>query len=113
MDALSTEGIIAVYLKEDFTNEWESAEPQTPEAPIGDLKIIGPAQVYPYDIVWYEAPLGASGAWLLSNTKATIVEQNVDKVKIEITSGKSGSVDLIYRVDDCDDVVFHIEILSL
>lgn len=130
VDDISTEGLLAVYLKEDFTNVWEeevieedAVEPEeTPEvatfgllrrAQIVTPKIQGPAQVYPYDIVQYEALNSACGAWSLSSKKAVILEQNSSSVKIEITTGKSGNVDLIYKADGFEDVIFNIEILSL
>lgn len=119
VDRLSTEGLLAVYLKEDYTNEW-AAEPveEAPVAPpkqpiINERKITGPAQVYPYDIVQYEALNSAPGAWYLSNKRAVIREQHGSTVTIEIVTGKSGNVSLIYKCDGMEDMIFNIEILSL
>ena len=119
VDRLSTEGLLAVYLKEDYTNEW-AAEPveEAPVAPpkqpsINERKITGPAQVYPYDIVQYEVLNSAPGAWYLSNKRAVIREQHGSTVTIEIVTGKSGNVSLIYKCDGMEDMIFNIEILSL
>lgn len=119
VDRLSTEGLLAVYLKEDYTNEW-AAEPVEEaliaplEQPIiNERKITGPAQVYPYDIVQYEVLNSAPGAWYLSNKRAVIREQHGSAVTIEIVTGKSGNVSLIYKCDGMEDMIFNIEILSL
>lgn len=131
VDDISTDGILVAYLKEDFTNEWDSPVVEIPEekveqeaqpevamfktrrAPIATPEIHGPTKVYPYDIVQYEVFNGASGAWSLSNKRAVIREQNSSYATVEITSGKSGSVSLIYKADGFEDVIFNIEILSL
>lgn len=129
VDELSTDGILTVYLKETYTDLWEDkqdeevippAEEKPEEAqtfalrrmPVIESKIIGPAEVYPYDIVQYEVLNSAPGAWYLSNNRAKIIEQTESSVKIEITTGKSGSVSLIYRSGSAD-IKFDIKILSL
>lgn len=113
VDDLSTKGILTVFLKEDYSNAWEEAPKDNSTPPTsGVSEITGPAQVYPYDIAHYEAPNSASGAWSLSNTKACIVEQTGNAVTIEITTGKSGSVDLIYNCEG-REIVYPITILSL
>jgi hypothetical protein len=52
VDNLSTDGILTVYLKEDYTNDWEASDPVTKENEIEALvqnttarvpEIIGPA----------------------------------------------------------------------
>lgn len=119
VDDLSTDGILTVYLKETYSNDWaqndqpEEIIPSEEEAPSDAPMIVGPAQVYPYDIIQYEARNTGSGAWFLSNKRATILEQTENTVKIEITTGKSGNVSLIYKSDSMADIVFNIEILSL
>lgn len=126
-DDLSTEGIITVYLKEDFKNEWAPVqdEEEKPalnsniESPVA--LIIGPDKVYPYDTVSYSIAHPSNGVWLLKeekdgvlvNTKkAVILKSNESSVEIEIITGKSGDIKLIYS-DDMDDVVLDIKILSL
>ena len=58
VDSLSTDGILTVYLKEDYANEWvpeEEVKPISPEAtsPLDAIRIDGPLEVYPYDIIEY------------------------------------------------------------
>ena len=130
VDDLSTDGILTVYLKETYSNQWEEnnaqeiedeINPSIEEAQTFGLRrmilttpeIQGPSQVYPYDIIEYKILNSAPGAWCLSNHRAKIVEQNESSVKVEITTGKSGSVSLIYRSENKEDVIFNIEILSL
>ena len=123
IDDISTQGIIAVYLKEDFNNEWEETHSEIqPEEPItfNLLKrntcvsgIIGPNEVYPYDIVEYNISGITGGKWYLSNRRAKIIKQTESSVKIEIITGKSGSISLIYKAEGIDDIVYNINILSL
>lgn len=117
VDNLSTDGILTVYLKEDYSNEWAPEETEEIIPPIEDTetlgpKIQGPIEVYPYDIIEYKILNSAPGAWLLSNNRAKILEQNESFVKIEITTGKSGSVSLIYKTDN-GEIFQNISILSL
>ena len=118
VDDLSSDGILTVYLKEDYTNEWAPEEkpevvPPTATLPINAIRIDGPIEVYPYDIIEYQILNSKGGKWLLSNNRARILNQSETSVKVEITTGKSGSVSLIYKVDGMKDVIQNIEILSL
>lgn len=127
-DDLSTEGILTVYLKEDYANVWEEAQQEIPEEEIPEIEeqpatfdlrrsapiaqIIGPTEVYPYDTVSYSIEGVSGGKWLLSNSRAKLVSYTDSTAIIEITTGKSGSVSLIYKVGDTD-IVFNIKVLSL
>lgn len=132
VDDITTPGILAVYLKEDYANKWELSQEEEEEdieqplaieeasQPFGlrrtsipRLEIQGPKQVYPYDIIEYKILNAADGVWSLSNNRARILNQSESSVKIEITTGKSGSVSLIYRAKGIEDVVYNIDILSL
>ena len=132
VDRLSTDGILTVYLKEDFENIWEETalapdvedeiQPPVEEAQTFTLRrsnkivipeIQGPTQVYPYDTVTYNILNPVGGKWLLSNKRASIKEVKDNSVTIDIITGKSGSVSLIYRQEGMEDIVFNIEILSL
>ena len=111
VDSITTEGILCVYLKEYYTNIYEDApvqdeekEDQVPGAPT----IIGPSEVYPFDIVTYSVINASGGSWSLSNGRAKILESDEGTVKIEIVTGKSGDVSLTYN-----DIIFNIKILSL
>ena len=112
IDEFSINGILIVYLKEDYTNDWESAEaPSAPDDtfPETAVRIMGPNKVYPYDIIEYKILNTEGGAWSLSNDLARIIEVSDTSVKIEIITGKSGDFSLIYD----NSVKLNIEILSL
>ena len=118
VDRLTTDGILCVYLKEHYSNEYDvqvkEEVPPIEEEPATSSnvpQIIGPAEVHPFDIVTYSVTNANGGAWLLSNKRARILESDGTYAKIEITSGKSGDVTLIY--DDNEDIYFNIHIASL
>lgn len=132
VDSITTEGIIAVYLKEDYTNEFEDTteEPLSPEeetpvipeepAPESMMfrmrrpepQITGPAEVHAFDVVSYTIEGVTGGIWSLSNKRARIAAVGESSVEIEITTGKSGSVTLIYTIDGME-IKHNISILSL
>lgn len=131
VDRLSLDGLLIVYLKEDYENEWADEEPEevippveeTPEEePMPALyrvrdtvapSIQGPVEVYPYQKIEYTILNAAGGEWLLSNRRARIIKSSESSVEIEITTGRSGSVSLIYRQVNGEDIIFNINILSL
>ena len=53
------------------------------------------------------------GKWLVSNDKAYIMSQTNSTVEIMIKTGRSGSFDLTYKVENEEDIVQHITIGSL
>ena len=111
VDSLSIDGLLIVYLREDFTNEWEDAQ-SDPVAP-STSSIIGPYQVYPYDVVEYyiQDPV-SSGSWHIDKNGCILYQDN-SKVKIEITTGKSGNFTLTYKAQPNENIVQTIDILSL
>ena len=118
VDDLSTDGILTVYLKEDYSNEWAPEEKPTPTPPeasllVNAIRIDGPLEVYPYDILEYKILNAKGGKWEISNGRARILNQSDVAVKIEITTGKSGSFSLIYKADGIEDVKQNIAIQSL
>ena len=119
---ITSETMLIIYLKEAFTNEFEpvlnldgdennSEEEQQIEEPVVD--IIGPSEVYPFDEVEYQTKNIIGGTWSLSNSKARIKEQTDTNITITIVSAKSGTVDLIYKRDNGDEIVKTITIKSL
>lgn len=124
IDAISTEGIIEVQLKEYFQNtileeaEKEKAEMEESNIPDqGEIDqtlphINGDTIVYPYDIKTYEIVNSNNGTWELSNNKAIITASSAMSVTIEIITGRSGAVDLIYKKDG-ENIVLPITIKSL
>ena len=133
VDSLSADNILTVYLKEDYTNIWEETqapevippveEPTLEAEPISvfarrtvqitEASITGPKEVYPYDIAHYSISGANKGTWVLSNKRAKITQATDTTVTIEIISGKSGSVSLIYKQNGQDDIVYNIQIVSL
>lgn len=118
---LTSDTMLIVYLRETFINEFEDAAGnKTPtennkseNQEISVPAIQGLDSVYPFDTVVYTIQGYENGTWLLSNTKAKINRQSSEEVSITITSAKSGSVDLIYRIENEDDIVKTITIKSL
>lgn len=112
VDDISYSGLLTVLLKEDYSNQWEE-ETKEETGEIAEVSAIkGLTDVYPYDIIQYSIEGFTGGKWSLSNDKARIVSQNDTSVTIEIITGKSGSVDLIYRLDE-QDIIYNILIKSL
>lgn len=111
VDRITTEGVLCVYLKEHYTNIYEK-EPETPSpTPVDPTvpHISGPTVVYPFDIITYSIIGDNGGTWTLSNDKARIMASTNTSATIEITTGRSGDVDLIYN----DDIILNIQIMSL
>ena len=117
VNEFDADGIIEVYLDEDYQNSIEDAEKEEiPEIEIPDKDsphIEGNIFVKPYDIVEYKILNAENGTWSVSNDKAKIIEQNNSYVKIEIVTGKSGAFDLIYNRDNEEDIVLSVRIESL
>ena len=119
-DKFSTEGIIDVYLVEDFTNTIEEENPPPVIDPIipDETKpyIDGPKQVYPYDIKTYwlaNANNLENGQWEISNNKkAKIIAQSTEQLKLEII-GNKGEFDIIYKVDGQESLTLTVKILSI
>ena len=117
VNEFDADGIIEVYLDEDYQNSIEDAEKgEIPEIEIPDKdspRIEGNIFVKPYDIVEYKILNAENGTWSVSNDKAKIIEQNNSYVKIEIVTGKSGTFDLIYNRDNKENIVLSVRIESL
>lgn len=119
-DKFSTEGIIDVYLAEDFTNTIEEENPPPIIDPIvpDETKsyIDGPNQVYPYDIKTYllaNVNNLENGQWEISNNKkAKIIAQSTEQLKLEII-GNKGEFDIIYKVDGQESLTLTVKILSI
>ena len=119
-DKFSTEGIIDVYLVEDFTNTIEEENPPLVIDPIAPDEtkpyIDGPNQVYPYDIKTYllaNANNLENGQWEISNNKkAKIIAQSTEQLKLEII-GNKGEFDIIYKVDGQESLTLTVKILSI
>lgn len=126
-DAVSSDGIVMVFLKEYYSNTLEEAieeelkqkKEESIILPIEDAeedfepRLEGPMSVFPYEIHKYEIFNVEGGEWRISNNKAEILNRTDTKVEIGITTGKSGTFDLMYIRKNKDIIKFTIQILSL
>lgn len=117
VDAIATEGIIEVSLKETYRNSIEKEtekdkEEVQPEKK--DIYIEGPNTVYPYEEYEYKIMGTDSGIWEISTNKAKIIGEKTQAiVKIEVTSGRSGNFILKYNKEGLDAIELPITIESL
>ena len=116
-DKISTEGIIDVYLKEDYSNTIEDEKEITPidpvEPDIDAIYIDGDVSVYPYDVKQYIIVNSEKGFWSIDNIKkAKILSQSSSNCEIEIL-GNKGEFNLIYSADGQDNIILLIKILPI
>lgn len=117
VDAIATEGIIEVSLKETYRNSIEKETEKDKEEVQPEKKNIyieGPNTVYPYEEYEYKIRGTDGGIWEISTNKAKIIgEKTQTIVKIEITSGRSGNFILKYNKEGLDAIELPITIESL
>lgn len=117
VNEFDADGIIEVYLDEDYQNSIEDAEKEEiPAIEIPDRDsphIEGNIFVKPYDIAEYKVLNAENGFWTVSNDKVKIVEQDSSSVTIEVVTGKSGYFDLIYNRENEENIILSIKIESL
>ena len=124
VDSMSSEGIIELALKEDYTNTIEeeyheelAAQPETNPAPVvtpEEPQISGDRYVYPFDVKEY-TPINtaAGGKWLASNTRAKLISRDGDKATFAFNTKSYGKVDLVYRVLGQPDLKITVEVVSI
>ena len=120
VDALSTEGIIRVLLKEYYNNTIEKEikkekEEEENKVVIDENQpyISGSKLVYPYDEIEYIINNAEGGVWVLDSTKAKIINQTSTAVLVAITTGRSGTFELIYKRDNKENITLEVVINSL
>lgn len=122
VDSISTEGIIQVALKEDFSNtaedimaeEKDNENDENNTIDINFPYIDGDAVVYPYDEKSYIIKNASNGTWAVDNTsKVSIVKQTSQQADIVITTGRSGHFKLLYQRENEDDIILNVVIESL
>lgn len=109
----ASDGIMILNLKEYYKNTIED-EMNKIEEPQKELvsEIIGPSEVYPFDIETYKTDT-FGGEWKISNPKkARIIKQSDTEIKVEFTTSRSGQVDIIYTLYG-EDYIFPVTIKSL
>ena len=121
VNADSGDGIIEVNLKEEYSNSIEKAalkekeeqEKEESQQQPQEFYIDGKTELYPYDIATYTIVGANNGKWIINTKKVKILSYDNDTITIEITTGKSGNFDLIYKYDEDNQIVLPIQILSL
>ncbi len=116
VDKYSQPGLLEVYLKEDFDNEFEDAEstPSEEQIQVSEPYIDGPRLVKPYDTnLVYTIKNSSNGSFVVSSNKVKIVNMDSNSCTLEITSGKSGKFNLIYSVDGVNITSLEVVIESL
>lgn len=118
------DGIIQVFLKEDFDNTIEEeamkeAEEQEDEEPIDTSVpyIDGESKIYPYDVITYTVKNLADseliGKWSLNDKRIKAKTATKDSITIFCGAGKSGTFKLSYVREGEEDISRDIKILSL
>ena len=115
-DKYSSNGYIQVYLDEYFDNEFEETSEIEEEVIIdnGVPYIDGPQNVTALDCsIVYQIKNISNGEFVVNSDKVKIVKTDMNMCVIDITSGKSGSFDIIYKVDGILQAAMKVKISSL
>lgn len=115
-DKYSSNGYIQVYLDEYFDNEFEKTSEIEEEVIIdnGAPYIDGPQNVTALDCsIVYQIKNISNGEFVVNSDKVKIVKTDMNTCVIDITSGKSGSFDIIYKVDGILQAAMKVKISSL
>ena len=115
-DKYSSNGYIQVYLDEYFDNEFEETSEIEEEVIIdnGVPYIDGPQNVTALDCsIVYQIKNISNGEFVVNSDKVKIVKTDMNTCVIDITSGKSGSFGIIYKVDGILQAAMKVKISSL
>ena len=115
-DIYSNSGYMQVYLDEYFDNEFEETSEIEEEVIIdnGAPYIDGPQNVTALDCsIVYQIKNISNGEFVVNSDKVKIVKTDMNTCVIDITSGKSGSFDIIYKVDGILQAAMKVKISSL
>ena len=115
-DKYSSNGYIQVYLDEYFDNEFEETSEIEEEVIIdnGVPYIDGTQNVTALDCsIVYQIKNISNGEFVVNSDKVKIVKTDMNMCVIDITSGKSGSFDIIYKVDGILQAAMKVKISSL
>ena len=120
IDTYGGDGIIQVLLGETFTNtikdEYYEELTPTDQSEITDPFIKGLDVVKPYDTVEYVVQNlfdTTNGFWKIDNPKVKIVEQDSERIVVDIMTGKSGNFEINYEVDGNVLLTLPVTITSL
>ena len=110
VDTLTVPGIIELEVQEYFDSITEDLV-QVNHVDI-ETEIIGPQEVYPYEIYTYTIE-NTLGEFSVDNNNVRLLSQENGQCEIEVLTGKKGVFNLIYTVDDENQYILPINILSL
>ena len=116
---ITSDTLLIIYLKETFTNEFEQKDDVTEEdaspseGDISTSSISGPDFIYPFDKGTFSIENINGGDWVLTGSKAKIVEKTDTTVTISIVSAKSGNVEIKYIKDNETIATKNVVIKSL
>lgn len=120
VDDSSGEGILEVQLAETYNNTIKDNREieLTKEKPIIEIDslgpyIEGPKEVKPYSTVQYYIKNSKEGEWELNTSKAKFLKSENNCLTIEITTGRSGTFDLVYKTKTGKNIVYTIKIISI
>lgn len=128
VDSISMPGILEVHLKETYNNTPETDIDAAVHAAIDVIEIDekdetyihGPNEVYPYEVHEYQLKnyIGEPGIWKLVNMSrknmAKLMYANDTSVNVNILTGKSGDLELVYETAQGEVVAaLNIKIKSL
>ena len=107
VDKITNPGLSVVSIKEWYKNSIEEAVQEQPQEARTEPDVAtqlphieGLSIVYPYEQYTYTIQGLSGGQWYLSNKRANIITQDEASAIVEITSGRSGEVSLLYKVND-------------
>lgn len=115
VDRYSQAGIIQVFLEEYFDNEMldEMIVPEIVEPDAKEPYIEGPQIVHPYDTnIIYTIERIGGGEFVVNSSKVKVVNSNPSSCTLDITTGRRGEFDLIYRIEGMDDIILKVNIES-
>lgn len=115
-DKYSSNNIIEVYLKEYADNPLEDLVVETNEDIIDTSApyIDGPHEVYAFDeSIVYTIKNISNGSFVVNSKLIKINDITSDNISLDIITGKSGSFEIIYKVEGMEDIKLNVKIKSL
>lgn len=115
-DKYSSNHIIEVYLKEYADNPMEDlmVKEELPEQDTSIPYIDGPREVYAFDeSLVYTIKNINNGSFVVNSNLIKVKEMNSDSISLDILTGRTGSFDIIYKVEGFDDIILNVKIKSL
>ena len=116
VDKFMGDGVIQLELKEWYENQYEKIEDEDPPEPDPkpEVYIDGEKHVDPFSIVTFSIVGSEHGEWFISDKKRVKILNQTDKtVEIQILTGRSCNIDLIYKKENEEDIILNVIIDSL